>query len=243
VKFPGGPTAVSVENVPYCHWHICREDGTDCDTRAGRPADTEKCAGKGKTRGCGRCGHVRGLFCACGLPFGPTTQKGDNNVGSKTLRLCLTAMFCALSAVGAQIRIFSSIAFDSLPAFLAAALLGGPEGAVVGAAGHMLTAALSGFPYTLPLHMVIAAEMAGICFTEGYLVRRKHAPYWLGALAAFILNAFVSPLILLIWPGMGAGACLALAVPLAAGSAVNAAGAAVLAYALDKPFSHIIKKI
>ena len=159
------------------------------------------------------------------------------------MRLCLVAIFCALSAVGARMTIFSSVALDSLPAFLAAMLLGGPEGAVVGAAGHMLTAALSGFPYTLPLHLVIAAEMAGICYFGGFLTRKIRAPFWLVAVITFILNAFVSPLILLVWPGMGMAACLTLLVPLTIGSAVNSAGAAVLAYALRKPFTHIIGNI
>jgi biotin transporter BioY len=45
---------------------------------------------------------------------------------NKTLQICLLAMFCALSAIGAQIHIQGSIALDALPAFLAALLLGGP---------------------------------------------------------------------------------------------------------------------
>jgi uncharacterized membrane protein len=153
-------------------------------------------------------------------------------MNSKTQRIALTALFIALSAIGAQLKIFSSIAFDSLPAFLAAMLLGGPEGALVGALGHMLTAALSGFPYTLPLHIVIALEMAGICYLAGWLVQKKHMAIWLAALIAFILNAFISPLILIVWPGFGWAVCGALFLPLAFGSAANAAGAAVLAYAL-----------
>ncbi len=66
---------------------------------------------------------------------------------SKTLYICLLALFCALSAVGAQFKFFGSIALDALPAFLAAIILGGPAGAVVGAVGHLLSATLSGlFP-------------------------------------------------------------------------------------------------
>ena len=153
-------------------------------------------------------------------------------MNSKTQKIVLMALFIALSAIGAQLKIFSSIAFDSLPAFLAAFLLGGPEGAIVGAIGHMPTAALSGFPYTLPLHIVIALEMAGICYVAGWLVHKKKMAIWLAALIAFLLNAFISPLILIVWPGFGWAVCVALFFPLALASAANAAGAAVLAYLL-----------
>ena len=158
---------------------------------------------------------------------------------SKTLRIALMAMFCALSAVGAQIKIMGSIAFDSLPAFLAAMLLGGPEGAIVGAAGHLLSAGLAGFPYTLPMHLAIAAEMALICLLTGWLVTRRGCPVWLSAIIAFVLNAFVSPLIVVVWPGFGWGAFLPLLLPLIPASAANVAGAAMLAYALKRPLYSI----
>ncbi len=154
---------------------------------------------------------------------------------NKTLQICLLAMFCALSAIGAQIHIQGSIALDALPAYLAALLLGGPGGAVVGALGHLLSSGLAGFPLTLPLHLVIAVEMALICFVTGWLKQKRNLSTPVCAVAAFVLNAFVSPLILLVWPGMGLAICLALLPSLAAGSAVNAFGAALLWYALRKP--------
>lgn len=159
---------------------------------------------------------------------------------SKTVRIAQLAIFCALSAVGANIKIAGSIAFDSLPAFLTAMLIGGPEGAVVGAAGHMLSAVLSGFPLTLPMHLVIAAEMALICYITGWLVTKRGCRIWLAAIAAFVMNAFISPLIMVVWPGMGWAACAALLLPLTIASAANAAGAGMLAYALKKPFSRIV---
>ncbi|MDR3551875.1 MAG: ECF transporter S component [Clostridia bacterium] len=162
---------------------------------------------------------------------------------SKTLKITLLALFCALSAVGANIKIAGSIAFDSMPAFLAAMLLGGPEGAVVGALGHLLSAVLSGFPLTLPLHLCIAAEMALICLVTGLLIRRGRWPVWLGAVLAFVLNAFVSPAILLVWPGMGWGACAALLLPLTLASAANVTLAAILAYALKKPLALLNRRL
>jgi riboflavin transporter len=157
----------------------------------------------------------------------------------KTFRIALLAVFCALSAVGANIKIAGSIAFDSLPAFLAAMLLGGPEGAAVGAAGHLLSAMLAGFPLTLPMHLVIAAEMAAICYVTGWLVTKRACPIWLASVFAFVMNAFISPALMIVWPGLGWGACLAVLLPLTIASAANVAGAVMLAYALKKPLLSI----
>lgn len=157
-----------------------------------------------------------------------------------TLRITLLALFIALAAVGANIKILGSVAFDALPAFLAAMLLGSREGAIAGAAGHLFSALLAGFPMTLPMHLVVAAEMAAICALTGWLVQKRGLPFWCAAIPAFVLNAFVSPLIVVVWPEMGMGVYLMLLIPLVVASAVNVAGAAALAYALQKPFRRIL---
>lgn len=159
-----------------------------------------------------------------------------------TVNLVMIALFCALSAVGANIKIMGSIAFDSLPAFLAAFLMGPAAGALVGALGHILSALFAGFPLTLPLHLTIAAEMAVICAIVGWLVHKKNVQIWLGAIVAFILNALFAPAILIVWPGMGWAVCVALFFPLAIASAANVLVAAILAYALKKPYQSIITK-
>ncbi|MFT8888135.1 MAG: ECF transporter S component [Ethanoligenens sp.] len=156
-----------------------------------------------------------------------------------TLRISMLAVFIALSAVGANVKIMGSIAFDSLPAFLAAMLIGGPEGAIAGAAGHLFSAMLSGFPLTLPMHLAVAAEMAAICYLTGWLAQKRRCPIWLTGFLAFVLNAFVSPLILLVWPGFGWAACTSLLLPLALASAANVFAASILAYALRRPFGII----
>lgn len=157
-----------------------------------------------------------------------------------TLRITLLALFIALAAVGANVKIMGSIAFDALPAFLAALLLGSREGALAGAAGHLFSALLAGFPMTLPMHLVIAAEMAAICYLTGWLVHKKSFPLLGAAIPAFALNAFAAPLIVVVWPGMGVPVYLMLLIPLAIASAVNVAGAALLAAALKKPVARIL---
>jgi len=81
------------------------------------------------------------------------------------------ALFIAISFIGSNITVFGTIAFDSLPAFLAALLLGPWYGAAIGFLGHIFTALTSGFPLSIPLHMVIAAGMAGTMLGFGFSYR------------------------------------------------------------------------
>ena len=87
---------------------------------------------------------------------------------SNTKNLVLTALFIAVSFVGAHIRVFATIAFDSAPGFLAALLLGPLQGAVIGFLGHLLVALISGFPLSLPIHLTIALSMAITMVGFGY---------------------------------------------------------------------------
>jgi len=86
----------------------------------------------------------------------------------ETKNLVIAALLITLSFIGSNIRIFGSIAFDSLSGFLAALLLGPIYGAVVGFLGHLFTALTSGFPLSIPLHIVIAIAMAITMFGFGF---------------------------------------------------------------------------
>lgn len=89
-------------------------------------------------------------------------------------RLTLAAMLLALCVIGANVKIMGSVAFDSAPAFLGAVLLGPWFGATLGLFGHLVSAVLTGFPLTLPIHLIIGVAM-GICMLIFGLVRK-----WLG---------------------------------------------------------------
>lgn len=153
-------------------------------------------------------------------------------------KITLIALFIALSFVGAQIKLVYSIALDAMPAFMAAAVLGPIPGALVGFLGHMLTASTSGFPFTLPIHLVIGCTMAVICFIfgKGY----GKLPLTVNMVLAIFLNGvgatFLSVLamewagIIPEWQGMFMG----LVGPLVLASAVNVVIAGVLTLALDK---------
>jgi uncharacterized membrane protein len=159
----------------------------------------------------------------------------------KIRKIVLVALFCALAYVGANLKIAGSIAFDSAPAFLCAMLMGGAPGAVAGALGHLFSAMLSGFPLTLPLHLAVAAEMGLICLITGVLVRKSGWPVWLGGVVALVLNAVVAPAILIVWPGFGLSAALAMFLPLLLASAANVLLSVALAYLLKKPYGIIVE--
>ena len=114
-------------------------------------------------------------------------KKTKERINTKWLVYC--ALLIALSFIGAQIKIFLSIAFDSLPAFIAALLLGPIGGAVVGIFGHLLTAITSGFPYSVPVHILVAVGMGGICFAFGLLKGKINVV--LNCIIAILLNGVV----------------------------------------------------
>ncbi|AZU61809.1 ECF transporter S component [Neobacillus mesonae] len=109
----------------------------------------------------------------------------------KFISMC--ALFTALSVVGAAIKVpavVASVALDAFPALLAAALLGGGAGALVGALGHLISALLGGFPLG-PMHFLIAGEMAVLVWLFGVVYEKKHK---LSAGGLFVLgNSFAAP--------------------------------------------------
>lgn len=135
-------------------------------------------------------------------------------------RLSIMAIFIALSAVGALIKIPSpvgTIGMDSAPGFFCALAFGGVTGAIVIAFGHLLTAAVVGFPMTIPIHLYIALQMAlwALCYRW---VNEK-----LGLIPAvivgIILNGVVSSFAM--FPMMGMGGVMGLMPFLVVGAALN----------------------
>ncbi|MEW6081880.1 MAG: ECF transporter S component [Bacillota bacterium] len=149
-------------------------------------------------------------------------------------RLVYLAFLVALSAVGANLKLPSltgTPALDSLPGYLAAILMGAPEGALVISLGHLLTALTAGFPLSVPIHLIIAAGMA-ICATVfSYVARRS---LWLAAIAGILMNGVLFPAAFIPIPGFGPGFFAAMVVPLLVASALNIAGTLVLYLSLRK---------
>lgn len=123
----------------------------------------------------------------------------------KTKNLILCALFIAISFVGANIKIMGSIAFDSMAGFLGALVLGPAYGAAIGALGHFLTALTSGFPLTLPVHIIVMLDMAltMFAFAATYKVLRKRnlgLAVITASIVGVVINAPIS--LLMVYPLM-----------------------------------------
>lgn len=156
-----------------------------------------------------------------------------------TSKLVYIAMFVALSFIGSLIKIQGTIALDSMSAFFASLYLGPLAGALVGALGHLLTSLTSGFPLTLPIHLIVMVQMAIVVYIFGFIYKRFNGI--LAAIVGIILNGLGAVLILapittiLGLPLSGKAFVYAMVVPLTLASAVNI----ILAYMIFK----IIKKV
>ena len=161
----------------------------------------------------------------------PTLSTSGSNGFLSPRRVARVAILVALSGVGAFIKIPSptgTVALDSAPGYLAAVAFSPLEGGVVGALGHLISAATAGFPLGLPIHLIIAAEMFVFAWVLGLLARPLGAA--VAAAVAVLLNGLLAPAILL--PIGGLGMYAAQVVPLLVGSAINIAVAVIAGIAL-----------
>ncbi len=132
----------------------------------------------------------------------------------------------ALAAVGSTVKLPSpvgSVALDSWPGYLLA-LTAGPDGACVALVGHLVSGMIAGFPLSLPLHAVVAVEMA-VC-ALAFRWAAQGMGLVAGAVVAVILNGIAAPFALLPW--LGLPLALSLIVPLSMAAGVNVAIAVVL---------------
>ncbi|WP_163102382.1 ECF transporter S component [Peribacillus alkalitolerans] len=155
----------------------------------------------------------------------------------KLKKTVLTVMFISLSTVGAMIKIPSfmgSIALDSLPALIAAVLLGPIAGGVTAAMGHILSSLLAGFPLGM-FHGLISLEMLGLVMLFGYLYKKLKI---ISYLTMFIGNAFLAPLpfYFLISPTF----YYTLLTPLMVGTFINIIGAYLLIRKVSPIFSRYV---
>lgn len=146
------------------------------------------------------------------------SARRSNHLSSK--KISLLALFIALSVVGASIKIpaiVGSVALDVFPALLAGAILGGGLGAIVGAAGHLVSALIGGMPLG-PMHFLIALEMAVLVYLFGvyFSLGKKFRASFLFVIG----NAIIAPIPFLFL--MGTGFYMAIVPSLLMASLLNA---------------------
>ncbi|WP_422699798.1 ECF transporter S component [Dendrosporobacter quercicolus] len=157
-------------------------------------------------------------------------------------KMIAAALLIALSFIGANLKIMGTIAFDSMPGFLGALLLGPVWGALIGAAGHFLTALFAGFVLTLPVHLEIMGIMAGATAAFGAIYRRlagkrkglSGGAALTAAFAAVLINgpAGIAVLSVQLLPVLGKAGLLTLTGVLSAAAALNIAAALLLYHLL-----------
>ncbi|MGJ7045523.1 ECF transporter S component [Thermoanaerobacterium thermosulfurigenes] len=138
--------------------------------------------------------------------------------------LTLVAMLIAMSAVGAMIKVYNTVAFDSLPGYFASLYFGSYIGAIVISLGHIFTALTSGFPLGIPNHIIIAVSMA-VCAYFYSLVYKKFNSYVAVAVGT-ILNGPVATLIFV--PQYGWGFFIQMVLPLTIASFTNVLLASII---------------
>jgi len=137
-----------------------------------------------------------------------------------TKKVVTIGIFIALSVVGAFIKIPSptgTVALDAAPGYFSAAVLGGGEAALIIALGHLVSSAIVGFPMTLPIHLLVAVQMAVFAFLFGFLVRKING--YVAVALTTLANGVLAPLSMV--PIFGWGFFAGMLVPLLVGSLVN----------------------
>ncbi|OPJ57317.1 ECF transporter S component [Clostridium oryzae] len=165
----------------------------------------------------------------------------------KNKKLAFMALFIAFSFIGGNIKIMGTVAFDSMPAFLGSLVLGPMYGAVIGAVGHLLDAVTSGFPLTLPVHVIIMICMAGVMYifslTQSFLEQRTS--FGIANMAALTIAAILNGPVecLLVSPIIGLGAAIGTMPVLTLVSIINIFLAQVVYRALPKFIKEYHKEI
>ncbi|MDN4525758.1 ECF transporter S component [Fictibacillus fluitans] len=145
---------------------------------------------------------------------------------TRNKQLALFTAFVSLAAAGSFIKIPSpagSVAFDSMPALAAAALMSPWSGVAVACFGHLLSAGLAGFPLG-PLHVMVAVQMGLLAFFYGVLYRRNAKR---AATLMFVIgNGILAPLCF--WPVLGKAVVIGLIPSLLAAAVLNGLTALII---------------
>ncbi len=139
-------------------------------------------------------------------------------------KLTLSAMFVALSVVGGQLKVFDTVAFDSLPAFVAGLTLGPVYGGIIGFIGHIVNALTSGFPFSLYAHLIVAVCMFFSVFIFSYTYKNigEFKIYFniiISTILGMLFNGVIALLLLI--PLLGKALCYSLMIPISIVSLIN----------------------
>ena len=173
------------------------------------------------------------------------TKRQKKGSAMRIQKLTLTALLVAMCFIGANIKIMGSIAFDAAPALVGTLLLGPVYGTALGFFGHMVSALLAGFPFSLPVHIVTAVMMAITMLAYG--MTRNWAKNKLNGKVAIILSCIIAFLfncpisLLAVYPWLKEGV-IGLAPVLAIASVCNIIAAEIIFAALPATWKQKLAK-
>ncbi len=149
-----------------------------------------------------------------------------------TKKITIVGVLIALCVVGSLISVPSpagTVAFDSLPGYVAAGLFGPFIGGIVGSIGHLINAGLKSFALGVPSHLIIACFMFLAMAVYGILYRMNKV---LAIVVATFINGPLSlvPFYFMVGPGFAIG----MIIPLTVASLVNILLATIIIPSLKK---------
>jgi uncharacterized membrane protein len=147
----------------------------------------------------------------------------------KTRDIIILSIFTILSALGGLVKIGTPVGSIALDYFSPL------TGSMVGALGHLASAATGGFPLTW-MHIPIAIMQGIWSFTFGFLIRKINRSWALiiSGIVAVVLNGVIAPLLLIpLQPSMK-GLFISLIPLLSLASFANIVVAAVSVFILSK---------
>ena len=86
--------------------------------------------------------------------------------------LCFSDILIAISVILANFPIFSSIALDSMSAFVGGIIISPVVGGIIGLLAHLFVALRTGFPLSLPVHILVALEMFVVVYITSIIFNR-----------------------------------------------------------------------
>lgn len=149
-----------------------------------------------------------------------------------TKTITIIGVLIALSFIGSLITVPSpagTVAFDSLPGYVAAGLFGPFVGGMVGSVGHLVNSGVKSFPLTIPTHLIISAFMFLAMTVYGVLYKRSKS---LAIILATLVNGPLSlvPFYFMI----GKEWAIGMIIPLTVASLANIAVATLIIPVLKK---------
>lgn len=166
---------------------------------------------------------------------------------ASTKELVLAGLLIAMSVILSfpLYKVMGSIGFDAIPAFFGAALINPVMGGLIGGIAHIVSAMLTGFPFSLPVHLGVMMMMFVTCWSYG--VARHKINRYAAVAVGIVMNGPVT-LLVAAYIGKALGAEFAgmfmfttLIGPLTLVSAINVVLADVLFGVVGSRFQKTIK--